>query len=123
MSLTHAYKEHTPSSSLKSPRENEFEIILSITRELKRCDTIRTENYNAYISSIYSNRKLWTLLISDVANLDNMLPSDIKSRIFYLGEFVEHYSRKAISDNLCLIPLIEINLAILRGLNNQGRLA
>lgn len=69
------------------------------------------------------NRKLWTLLVSDIADPNNKLSNEIKANIFYLGEFVEYHSRKVISENSTLTPLIDINLALLRGLNDQGKLA
>jgi len=120
LNVMNAYKDHTPSSSIKSPRDSEIEVILFITRSLKKSEVLKKENYARFVWSIQSNRKLWALLSRDVAHIDNALPNEIKAKILYLGNFVQQYSRKVLKEELTIIPLIDINLAILRGLNDQG---
>jgi flagellar protein FlaF len=116
----HAYKDYSPSSSLKSPRDSESEIILSVTRKLKRCAACKKEDFASFASSVHSNRKLWTLLSIDVSHKDNALQSEVKSNILYLGEFVQQYSRKVLKEDLSVRPLIDINLALLRGLGGHA---
>ena len=41
-------------------------------------------------------------------------------RIFYLAEFTEQHSSQVLGDNATVEPLLEINMAVLRGLRQIG---
>jgi flagellar protein FlaF len=55
----------------------------------------------------------------DVADKDNSLPSSLRAQIFYLAEFTELHSSKVINEDANVDVLIEINTAVLRGLNKM----
>ena len=63
---------------------------------------------------------MWTTLAADVADPENALPSTLRAQIFYLAEFTEHHSRLIQRKEASAAALIEVNTAILRGLNGQG---
>lgn len=119
MKAMYAYKDYAVSSSLKSPRDSESDVILSVTRKLREADALRDTDYAAFVASIHLNRKLWSLLSTDVSHENNALPDEIKDRIRYLGEFVQQYSSKVLTEKSSVAPLIDINLAVLRGLGGQ----
>ncbi|WP_439522033.1 flagellar biosynthesis regulator FlaF [Marivita sp.] len=116
---THAYQDYASSSSVKSTKDTEIEIIFETTRRLKVANQNRKEDYASFATAVHTNRKLWITLASDVASSENALPPDLRARIFFLGEFVQEYSSKVLQNDLGISPLLDINLTILRGLGNK----
>ena len=68
-------------------------------------------------AALHTNRKLWTILASDLADGDNGLPQSLRAQLFYLAEFSLLQSRKALHDEAALGALVEINTAVMRGLS------
>mgnify|MGYP001796370721 CR=1 FL=1 len=62
---------------------------------------------------------MWSLIASSVGDSENQFPPELKARLFYLYEFTLLHSRKVLKGDADIHPLVDINLAILRGLN-QG---
>ncbi|RFP86543.1 flagellar biosynthesis regulatory protein FlaF [Rhodobacteraceae bacterium 63075] len=63
------------------------------------------------------NRRLWSLLAVDVLSDENLLPQTTRASILSLNEFTRAHSRKVLKDEADVRPLIEINAAMMRGLN------
>lgn len=72
------------------------------------------------IEAMYENRQLWNTLAADVADPENLLPEDLRARIFYLAEFTTQHSRKVLQDEASPVPLLEINAAIIGGLQERA---
>lgn len=70
-------------------------------------------------TALHDNRKLWTILASDLADGGNELPQGLRAQLFYLAEFSLLQSRKALNDAAALGALVEINTAVMRGLSGQ----
>jgi len=119
----HAYKDFAPDSSVKSAKDNEADVILSITRDMKRSAQMKDRDFNAFVSAVHTNRRLWILLASDVANPKNVLPNKLKANIIYLSEFVQVHSGKVLQKDGDVEALVEINLSVLRGLASMGESA
>lgn len=115
-----AYQTYASASSAKSAKDTEIDIILRVTRELKTAGDNRGENFPKFASAVLTNRKLWVTLASDVANAQNQLPQDLRARLFYLAEFVQSYSSDVLKNDLDIAPLLDINLAVLRGLGTRA---
>jgi flagellar protein FlaF len=109
-------------SSAKSDKDTEYEIILSITRQLRDGFAKKHFNYSEFISSVYRNRSLWSILAADVMSKENGLPIELKAKIIYLDRFVQDYSGKVIRESLSTEPLIDVNLSVLRGLASKGEI-
>ncbi len=116
----HAYQSYA-STPAKSAKDTEIEIILETTRRLKSAAELRHDDFPRFASALQDNRKLWITLAADVANSTNGLPAELRAKIFYLSEFTQDYSRKVLSENLDITPLLDINLAVLRGLAATGK--
>lgn len=114
-----AQQSYASQSSIKSTKDTEIEIIFQATRRLKSAHQGRGSNYAGFAFAVHNNRKLWTILATDVADTQNALPADLRARIFYLGEFVQQYSRTVLTDGAPIEPLVDVNLAILRGLGTR----
>lgn len=78
------------------------------------------ERYPEYAQALHDNRKLWNTLAVDVADKENALPSQLKAQVFYLAEFTSQHTTKVLKDGASIMPLLEVNMAVLRGLKTEG---
>lgn len=109
-----------PGQPVRTARGTEFELFARITRRLKQAAGGGSADFPALAAAIYDNRKLWTVLASDVADPENALPENLRARLFYLHEFTQAQSRKVLSGEASADILVEINTAIMRGLGQSG---
>ncbi len=114
-SYMNAYQSYA-STPVRSTKDTEIEIILETTRRLKLADETRDKNFPTFAAALQDNRKLWITLAVDVADPQNGLPRELRAKIFYLSEFIQTYTRKTLAEELSVEPLLDINLAVLRGL-------
>lgn len=107
------------SAPVRTTRGTEYAVFEKITARLKRA----AEN-NAPMTliaeAIYDNRRLWTMLATDIASPHNGLPQDLRARLFFLAEFTDLHSRKILRGEGTLAPLIEINRAVMAGLTTNA---
>jgi flagellar protein FlaF len=104
---------------VRTERGTEYAAFQKVTAQLNRArrpDAKMTERATA----LHDNRKLWTILASDLADAENALPQSLRAQLFYLAEFSLLQSRKALDDAAALDALIDINTAVMRGLTGQG---
>lgn len=114
-----AQRAYAPTAApTKSERSIEFEVIARITSRLKAA--IEDTQFPKLLEALHENRRLWRALATDVADPDNMLPQDLRARIFYLAEFTNHHTSKVIAREASAVPLLEVNTAILRGLKQRS---
>ncbi|MCW1954572.1 flagellar biosynthesis regulator FlaF [uncultured Lentibacter sp.] len=104
------------SAPTRTNRGTEYEIFAKVTNNMRIAATMGPQGFPALADAIHKNRKLWTLLATDVASNGNTLSQDLRARIFYLAEFTQDYSPKVLKSGASIAPLIEINAAIMRGL-------
>ena len=104
----------------RTPRDTEYEAISKITRRLKAAAARRKSDYSGFVQALHENRRLWTVLATSVSDADNALPNNLRARIFYLAEFTEQHSSQVLSNTATVDPLLEINMAVLRGLRQRG---
>ncbi|MTI00987.1 flagellar biosynthesis regulator FlaF [Roseibium sp. RKSG952] len=103
----------------RTPRDTEYEAISKITHRLKAAAARKATDFGAFVQALHENRRLWTLLATGVSDDDNALPHDLRARIFYLAEFTEQHSSQVLGNNAAVEPLLEINMAVLRGLRQM----
>ncbi|MBS8226148.1 flagellar biosynthesis regulatory protein FlaF [Vannielia litorea] len=96
---------------LRTHRGTEYAAFSRVTSRLKS-----PRNFNALVAAIHENRQLWTALAADVADAENGLSPDLRARIFYLARFTSGHSSKVLRRKANVVPLIEINMAVMRGL-------
>lgn len=103
---------------VRTPRSTEYDAFARITRRLKSAST--SKSIRTLAPALHENRRLWTLLAADVAGPENGLPAELRARIFYLCQFTEEHSRKVLHGTATADALVEINLAVMRGLRQSG---
>jgi flagellar protein FlaF len=64
--------------------------------------------------------RLWSLLITDLAQSGNALPADLKGRLISLGLWAQREADARLSDTASLAPLIELHRAMIAGLEAQA---
>ncbi len=104
----------------RTPRDTEYEAISKITHRLKAAAARQKTDFGGFVQALHENRRLWTVLASGVTDSDNALPNELRARIFYLAEFTEQHSSQVLGNKATVEPLLEINMAVLRGLRQVG---
>lgn len=115
------YTEHA--TSTKSGRRSEYEVIAKVTQQLRDRAVGAKNNYPAFADALHTNQRLWTALVVDVVNDQNPLPDELKARILYLSDFTRHHTSRVLREKASVLPLLEINMAVLRGLKQEGSIS
>lgn len=108
---------------LKSPRAQEYEVIARITARIKAAEDSLPIGFPALAAALYENRKLWVELATDVALPTNPLPMPVKVQILNLAQFTLQHTSRVLDGIETCGPLIDINLAIMKGLSGKGTAA
>jgi len=103
----------------RTTRGTEYEVFARITHRLRAASLHKKTAYATFVRALNDNRRLWTLLASDVADSENSLPEDLRAQIFYLAEFTLKHTSDVLSKKADVEALVEINTAVMRGLT-QG---
>lgn len=103
---------------VKTPKRVEYEVFAKITHKLKETAVQKKRAYPSFVEALYQNRKLWTLLATDVSDRENGLDQTLRGQILYLAEFTHVYTSRVLNEKLSVRPLLDINSAILRGLKD-----
>lgn len=106
----------------RSPVSAEYDVISRVTRQLAEAARTSKSDFPRLARALHDNRRLWTLLAADVLDADNPLPPDLRARIVWLSEFVQTHSAQVLSGKARLRPLVDVNMAVLRGLKHQETL-
>ena len=105
--------------AVRTARAVEAQLLTQITTRLRQASEGGLRSFSELASVIHDNRRVWTTLAVSVADRDNQLPSDLRASPFYLADFVERHSAAVLRGDAEINPLIDINSAIIRGLNGQ----
>lgn len=106
--------------STRNGRRAEYEAISQITQRLRNAATKSNADFPSYAEALHLNQRLWAALVVDVADPQNPLPGELKARIIYLAEFTQHHTRRILRKKASVLPLLEINMAVMRGLKKEG---
>lgn len=106
--------------AVRTDRSVEAQLISQITARLRRAASGTKSEFPKLMSALHDNRRMWIAMAADVAGNENGLPDALRAQIFYLAEFTEHHSRQVINGKADVTALIDINTAVMRGLNGQG---
>ena len=102
---------------IRTPRSIEYDAFARITHRLREAAIGGPSKIRDLASAINDNRRLWTILAIDVADDDNALPQELRARILSLAAFTRTYSSRVLN-GATADPLIEINMAVMRGLRH-----
>lgn len=106
---------YATAAPVRPPRSVEYDAFARVTERLTQAAGGRAD-FPTLVSALAENQRLWTILATDVADADNALPEILRARIFYLAEFTRAHTRKVLRRTAGPDALVEINLAVMRGL-------
>ena len=107
-------------AAIRTSRSVEAQLISQITARLRNAAASPKADFPRLITALHENRRMWTTMAADVADGENALPKQLRAQIFYLAEFTEHHSQLVIRGKANADVLIEVNTAVLKGLNGQS---
>ena len=106
----------------RSPRDMEADLLLKAASQLQLLEQNWDQDKDLLDTTLYYNRKLWTVFMGSIARPDNPLPLEIKNNIASLGAFILHHTlmvQKEPSPEK-LKPLIDINREVAAGLHGSA---
>ena len=109
-----------PDQPIRTLRGIEYELFARVTHRLKSAGLGQGSTFAALARAVYENRRLWTVIATDVASDENALPAPLRARLFYLNEFTQHHSRRVLSGEAGIDVLVDINTSVMRGLRQAG---
>ncbi|MEX0319856.1 MAG: flagellar biosynthesis regulator FlaF [Ruegeria sp.] len=117
--LTQARRAYSAASTpIRTPRNMEYEAISRITHRIHSAAKKGNSAYGELVEALYDNNRMWTVFATEVANAENGLTSQLRAQLFYLAEFTHDHTSKVLRREANVIPLLEINAAIMRGLRS-----
>lgn len=110
------------SASIGSPRSLEYDTLAKITRRLAAAAE-PAGDYPALVTALHDNRKFWSLIAASVADDDNALPEGLRAQLFWLAEFTRAESVKCLRGEGEVAALIDVNTAVMKGLDGDTEAA
>jgi flagellar protein FlaF len=112
-----AQKAYAPTQfPLKSERAIEAQLFDRNTADLRQAAELKSD-FAMLAKAIHKNREMWIALSVDLANENNQLSADLRAQLFSLAAYTNTHSQKALKCEASVDVLIDINMAVLRGLN------
>lgn len=102
----------------RTERSIEYDAFARVTRLLINA-LLPDTPFGTLAQALHDNRALWIALASDVADPANPLPPTLRARIFYLAEFTLAQSSKVLSGEEGVQALVDVNMAVMRGLRPE----
>lgn len=104
---------------IKSDRAIEYELIARITKRMREANAKLPYSFPDLAAALDENRRLWTIFAVDVAAKDNKLPSELRTMITELANFTLTHTQRVLAKDADIAPLVDINLAIMKGLSQH----
>ena len=119
--LTHKKLGYAPNDvTLRPLRAIEYDAFARVTRSLSDSWACRKRNFPALAKSLNDNLSLWRILALDVAEPSNSLPQSLRAQLFYLFEFTDIHSTRILRGEGSVEALVDVNMAVMRGLRGEG---
>lgn len=113
-----AYNPARP--ALRTERSAESQLFGQITARLQAAIDKGPGAFAQLTEALHDNRRLWAALAVDVADDNNSLPASLRVQILSLADFTMQHSSRVLRNEAGAEALVEINRAVMRGLNGTG---
>lgn len=107
-------------ASLRTSRSTEYAVFARITRRVQIAERRGAAGFPDLASALHDNRRLWTILATDLAGEDNQLPDSLRAGLLSLAAFTFEHTAQVLAGHAKAAPLVEINAAVMRGLMDEG---
>ncbi len=111
------------STTVLGPRSIEQKVFRQITGLLSAANEGENVPMSRIADAVYRNSQLWTLLAADVASDDNALDPALRGQIISLALYSQRTGQAVLRKEASLDALIDINTAIMNGLEGAGEAA
>lgn len=108
---------HKSTLPLRSNRDIEYDAFSRATSALKAAQD--SDSVPAKTAAVHQNNTLWNVLLADLSSDGNNLPPDLRANLMSLAIFSLRHAFKVTAGQGEIEPLIDINLAMMRGLRGE----
>ena len=100
----------------EDPRSVEYRLFAEVTRSLLAASQLPTTEIGGRMTALDWNRRLWSVLATDCAQPGNALPDGVRANVISLGMWVNRHTTAVMAGSETFDPLIEVNRAMMQGL-------
>lgn len=113
----------------EQPRQIERRLLSEVTAELKdHIDFDIIQNSEGKLSAlsdglrviIVRNQKIWQVLMHDLMESENLLDPALRANLISIALWVDRHSIAVLKGDKKIMPLITVNLSIIRGLSGDS---
>ncbi|MEL7343522.1 MAG: flagellar biosynthesis regulator FlaF [Pseudomonadota bacterium] len=115
-----AYASPAAAQRVRTQQDTEYDAFARVSHKLYAALKAGKSGFPELVAALHDNRKLWTILATNVADGTNDLPESLRAQIFYLAEFTQAHTAQVLRKKGDAGVLVEINSAIMKGLRAQG---
>lgn len=105
---------------VQTPKTTEYQIFAKVTQRLRFAADNPDQDRATTASALHDNRRLWTILATDLASDGNKMGESLKAGLLSLAAFSLGQSSKALKDHERIASLIEVNTSVMKGLRGEG---
>lgn len=103
---------------VQTPRNIEYQAFARITQRLQQA-VQKPQKKSDMIRALHENRRLWTLLATDLAREGNKLGQQLRADLLSLAAFSLTQSSRAIKNPDLIASLIDVNTSMMKGLRGD----
>ena len=104
---------------IRTERDSEYAVFARVTHALKSLDESDKRAFPKLAQAVHDNQRLWSTLSEDLMHDGNKLPDALRAQLIGLAEFVRKHSLQVLAGKASIVPLIDINTSIMRGLRGN----
>lgn len=104
---------------IRTERDSEYAVFARVTHALKSLDESDKRAFPQLAEAVTDNQRLWSTLSEDLMHDGNKLPDALRAQLIGLAEFVRKHSLQVLAGKASIVPLIDINTSIMRGLRGN----
>jgi flagellar protein FlaF len=104
---------------IRTERDSEYAVFARVTHALKSLDESDKRAFTQLAEAVTDNQRLWSTLSEDLMHDGNKLPDALRAQLIGLAEFVRKHSLQVLAGKASIVPLIDINTSIMRGLRGN----
>lgn len=99
----------------KTPQETEAALLARFSAAMQSA-----RDFSTLAAAVSDNLRLWNALADDLVSPGNALPDALKGQLVWLAEFTRLHSGRVLQGKADAAALIDINNAVMRGLNGKA---
>ncbi len=108
---------------IRTGRASEYAVFARVTHRLSALDETDKTAYPALAAAVSDNQRLWGALAEDLLSEGNALPVPLRAQLVGLAEFVRKHTLRVLAGKASIVPLVDINTSIMRGLRGESEAA